>query len=227
MLESQKFTLLQWQHPGSSPWTSIPEPRPLQWRRLWRSVSRQLALCQAPQAAEVWASYVGLYCFPVSILAAHLSLLLTSVCLALEVSLSLLILLFSICWQLGNQATRLVGTVCRWGPDLPELVPRGPLGTGFVPTFWLLTARLSGLRFPDGTFRMGGTSLHFLSVQGWVLAWGRPGGTVSCGCVTWPRCSWHHDVVLESEEFPPWQLWPRSCWGGSRGEGGECAPCAS
>lgn len=68
MSEWHKFTPLHWQCPGSSLWTGITEPHPIR-----RSVSKQLALPPATQTAEVWISCVWLYCFPVSILAAHLS----------------------------------------------------------------------------------------------------------------------------------------------------------
>lgn len=139
---------------------------------------------------------------PSLLLTCHLLLLLTSVCLAPEVSLPLLFLLFSICWRLGSQTT------AHWNCVPVRTWPAragapGALGTGFGPTFWQLTARLSGLRLPDGRFWVGGTSLHFLSAQGWVLAWGRTGAIISCGHVTWPRCSWHHNAVFESRECPP------------------------
>lgn len=140
-----------------------------------------------------------------------------SVCLTLELSL-LLILLFLICWGLGNQATEPIGTVCKWGLGLPELVPRGSPGTGFVPTFQLLTARLLELRWLDGMFQINETLLYLLPSE-LVVSLGEASKTMSCEYMTWSRRSWHRDAALESRKSLLWQLWPKSCKSGSRGQG--------
>ena len=98
------------------------------------------------------------------LLTCHLSLVLVSICLALEVSL-LLILLFSVCWRLETKALSSLELCANMiGPARAgaRRDPRDQLCAHLLAT----RSQDVGLRWLAGTFWVGGTAPYLLPLSG-------------------------------------------------------------